>query len=276
LVKIPSSETLDFIKQWHLRKGFWEGDIQNALTTIPQFIQERIGPGPFLLTILGIFSSFLIKAKHRALYSIALVGIFVIIINSHYWFLPLSPLLYPDRAITVGMIVASFFIASAIGFLVFLITRAIKSKLLASYAILVAFIAIPLYGSSFLGKLSNNSEYLFLNSAYHTQITSEDLVAFQWITKNTGPEDVFMNNYVDAGIWIPGIAQRKVVINDSTPYELDEAIQASKTLKPSFVYIGAKAVYEDSFQIFNEEYSQNPQYELVFSSGKAKVYKVLK
>jgi hypothetical protein len=106
---------------------------------------------------------------------------------------------------------------------------------------------------------------------------ADDLKAFRWIETYTPPNAVIMNRYGDAGIYLPGIAGRKVTINDSGPYEFDELYIWEKSLPTTdYAYIGSYHMYgHPEFTL--EDLTSNPQkYTLVYSSGNAKVFQVNK
>jgi len=277
-LKLPSETTIEWVKSWQRRDCYWVGNWQNAYRTIPLYIQGRIGKNLFAMLILGLFSSFFIKMKHKFWFFAFLLLITIIILNSRYWFLPLSPLLYPDRAVSVGVVSMAFFVGCLFHFCLDLIQRITRSRLVSIVLLLVFLAGPPIHGQWLISRARENYEELRRNSASLSSITQDDINAFHWISDHTTIIDVFDNNYGDAGIWIPAIAYRKVIANDASPYDFDELEKGVKHLTPSYVYIGSKTVYPDpdAMFFFADMLKKSPNHELVYSSGNALVYKIKK
>ena len=84
-----------------------------------------------------------------------------------------------------------------------------------------------------------------------------------------------MNNYGDAGIWIPaavGMTITNPYIDPAYKKELDANILK---LKPDYIYIGSKAVYP--VEIRSQDLEKKPgRYRRVYSNGAAQVWKILR
>lgn len=272
-LKFPSETTLEWIREW--QGLFWQGNISNAFITVPEFLQTIIGKIVSLLLALGMLSSFYIKVKHKNWFLLSFIWLFVIILNSRYWLLPFSPLLYPDRAVTVSLISISFFVAACLTLFESFLTKIFKSKILAAIVITAIVMVTPFYGYSLLYESIFRYELFIVGNDKYSSVTKDDLKAFEWISENTTTEDVFDNNYGDAGIWIPAIAFRRVIKNDSGPYVFDELKENKDNLEPNYVYVGSKVLFDNSAEFTNSSLSQSKSAQLVFSSGKAKVYKLI-
>ena len=215
--------------------------------------------------------SFFVKIKHKYWFYASLLVIFIIILNSRYWFLPLSPLLYPDRAISVAIIPISFFIGSLLHkFPIY--PYSTRGQFL-SYILIIILISIyPVEKQTLLRKTIENYRWIYKESAQKVSVTQDDIKVLNWISENTKQDEIFDNNYGDAGIWIPAIAYRKTKVNHSVPADFDELSKMS-SLKPTYAFVGRKIVYPP-MTLYSKVLGYNDRYELVYSSGNAKVYRV--
>ena len=271
-LKSPSENTLQFIKNFHDR--IWREKLLSAYSTIPKYLQRRIGENLFLIAALGLFASFFIKLRHKIWLYIFLLLAVLIIINARHWFLPLSPLLWPDRIVTISTIAIAYFTGCFIYICLNLFQKVIKIRPLATALFIILFITVPINDGS-LGRLAfDNYKVIMAASEKLSSVSQDDLNAFIWISENTSIGDVFANNYGDAGIWIPAISFRMVVENDAGLDIYDE-VQANKSkLNPSYLYLGGKIVYPMAITYLHKVIEKDNNYTLVYSSGRARVYKI--
>ncbi len=273
-LKIPSSSTLTYIRDWQQgdHGHVWRGSIYNALWSIPLYIKDRLGIVYTLITVTGIGTVLIAKSKDRWWYLIAACVIAVIIVNSQYWVLPLSPLLYPERTVTGGIAIWVFFTGSVYQALTTFLEQSIKKRTmmhilaLSVFAGLIGWISIP--------YLTGRYTHVLMSTIKESSVTADDLSAFLWLSTNTDSADVIDNNYGDAGIWIPAIIYRKVTYNDAGPFDLDELYTAQKKLNPTLVYIGAKRVYTkgDHIRFTDDAIHTDQSYTLLYASGAARIY----
>ena len=107
-------------------------------------------------------------------------------------------------------------------------------------------------------------------------INKDDINVFNWISKNTSENDVFLNNYGDAGIYIPAVTYRKITWYDFTQYDKESITNGIKKLKPTYLFIGSKVVYPDGIKYTYNEVENKATYREVFSSGNAHLFKIIK
>ncbi len=275
IVKLPSPETLEIIKEWQRRIEYssWEGNIKNILFSIPLYFQGRLGEEFYLLGIVGIFISLKKKSVDTLRYVLTLFATSVLIVNSKYWVLPLSPLLYPDRVVTLAVIPFSYFVAETYRLISETTYQFIKSPKTLLGVISMGMALIFLLGV-FLNKEVRYYREFYQEAQNLTLVTQDDLIAFEWISRNTSENDVFLNNSGDAGIWIPSLATRKIIYYDATPYDIVEFRENTRKLRPNYLFLGSKAVYDSAIFYTQENVENNPNYEPVYSSGSARIYKI--
>jgi len=108
--------------------------------------------------------------------------------------------------------------------------------------------------------------YLY-NSILMCPVTQADIDAFRWIDQTMGMKAVFINNYGDAGPWIPAITGRAIT---------DPSGEAGLSrIKANYIYLGSKAVNND-IEFKKEDLQKNPwKYKLVYINDGAQVWKIL-
>jgi len=104
-------------------------------------------------------------------------------------------------------------------------------------------------------------------------VRQEDLQAFRWLQNNTHKADTIMNNYYDAGIWIPAIAQRKITTYHTNPIDMDTIRRISHPAK--YAYIGQRSLIrtEDVVRAYIAEHPESAL--LMYQNGNAQIYKLL-
>lgn len=122
-----------------------------------------------------------------------------------------------------------------------------------------------------IGILFYSTFYLY-DSVLMCPVIQADIDAFKWVDRTISEKAVFINNYGDAGLWIPAITGRSI----TNPYgQLFPAYKPKVgKLKPNYIYIGAKVVYGIEFK--REYLESHPwKYKRVYSKGGAQVWKIL-
>jgi len=274
-VDFPNETTLHEIKKWQTGLSYnkgWNDLFSNPISNVPYYLEQRVGSPLFLISLFGILTSFILKTKHGSFFLAGLFSFFVQIANSQYWSLPLSAVLYPDRVASLSLIPISFFAATFFSLLIKLYSE-IRDRSSKNLISLLVVCIIYIYLGPKIGP--GYREYLD-SSRLYSSVTQNDINAFNWIKTNTPKDSVFGNNYGDAGIWIPAIAERKVVVNDSGMENLDELVQlqVNKILNTSYLYIGDKSVYKEAIEFTESKANADPKYIRVYSSGGAVVYKI--
>ncbi len=252
----------------------WHGNLKNSIVTIPMNVRKYDGKFISFLAFIGFFCM-LFTNKQEALKYLIVTGIlFVLILNSHYYILPFSYILFSYRIATMALIPFAIFIGGLITFIsrtavINLKKKEITKRILGVCALVFLFLV-------FTGFIQNSiSRYSFFirSSQINSMVTPNDIEAYKWIEENTKTTDLFLNNYGDGGAWIPAIAFRPITNpHNAHPY-FDEFREGIKKLTLKYVYIGEKKVYK--IDLHQEEFDSKPdEYELVFSKGNVKIYKI--
>lgn len=240
-LKYPSMAALELIRDWQQgdHGHVWRGTIFNAYTTIPRYIIDRLGSLVPTLALGSIFLMLFFRRRPPLWIIWTFTAGVITIMNSRYWVLPFSPVLYPERIASLLSIPLAWCIAWAFTHTLQLVQQQ-KNKLISSLGVIIGCV---LFITVSYRPLTHYYSQTIARNLSETSVTAHDLQVINWIAAHTPPQAVIANNYGDAGIWIPAIAYRKVTYNDVNPYDFDELFAAQHKLTPSYIYIGAKAVY---------------------------------
>jgi hypothetical protein len=249
-----------FQQQWS--GGAWGGRLGNALLTVPQYLTEKLFGAPFLiLSALGLLTLVLRRpplALAGAIWGLTMVGL---VINSMYWVLPLSYLLYPERMAVLLLLPISLGIAALLDSARELVAK--REFVLWIMAAVVLFVAIR-----------PNEKLLYKGLIPNSLVTPADLQAMQWIKANTPPWAVFRNRYGDAGLWLPAIAFRGITDPHLNPFYFDEFRAASRGLEARYAYIGKKKALGEPRSV--QEFESRPDlYRKVYDHEGVVIYEVI-
>lgn len=274
--RLVSQDTLHYIQDWQRNQSYLARIDTSLFTIVPEYIYGRAGIGWSLLIFGGFLISLKTFRKETRWFLFAFAVYYLILLNTDYWFLPLSPLLYPSRTTSTAALVFCYFAAMAIEVAVSYIRSVFVGKAEKSEKLLRVVLLCVLFG--FFGLQSKkliqeNFSYVSQNFRGDTSVTVSDLEVMNWISSNTNEEDIIDNNYGDAGIWIPAIAGRRVTNNDAMPHSFDLLGKGIKNVQPTYAFIGEKILYPDHIYITEETAHQNG-YELVYQVGGSKLYRL--
>jgi hypothetical protein len=243
---IATPEALDWIRNWVRNADHvWHGSVADCFWTIPDYVVRRFGDRMLAFlppAALGIACLWRRDRSTLGLY-LGFCGMgFLLVLNCRYWVLPLSYLVYPERTVAMLGLPLSLFFACGLQALppVFVdwLRRGVVTRIVVGIAVLAALLGLvrvmPDAGRRFY--LETYVEPSVANSS----VTEADLRAIRWIEDHSRPGDVVVTNYGDAGVWIPGIAFRRV-----TRAHVNVAHLASFEAPRSgrFAFVGSKCVY---------------------------------
>jgi hypothetical protein len=269
----PSENTLQFIKDFHDR--IWKGSLSNSYATIPAYFQKRLGENLVLIAAAGFIASFFIEIRHKYWLYLSMLMVVIIILNSKYWFLPLSPVLWPDRIVTLSTVALSYFVSCFIFIALNLVNKIFKVNSLITAVFIILFFTIPIHNKTLGGLAFHNYREIMQDSEKLASVTQDDLNALLWISENTSPGDVIANNYGDSGIWISAISYRRVTENDIGLNVVDKLPAVRPVFQPSYLYLGSKIVYPMALMYIHKVIENDSDYKLVYSSGRARVYEIV-
>jgi hypothetical protein len=190
-------------------------------------------------------------------YLLVLAAVALLILNSYFWILPVSPALYPSRVALLLILPFSLFSAKAIDTL-----KRIKWSRMVYFCLII--ICIVYYSYAYL-----------YSSIKFSAVTNFDLAAFSWIEKNTPKNAVFLNNYGDAGLWIPAVTFRRITNPHSEPINIPALKEGLKDLKPHYAYIGKKKVYSDTPISRDKLLNQPDRYKEVYGKDQVYIFKII-
>jgi hypothetical protein len=226
-------------------------------TDAQSVLYDLAGGVPFLaLSAFGLPALFK-KNRELAVHFLAITAvILLLILNYRFWIMPFSYLLYPGRVALFLIIPLAVFAGP---YMAKMMTGQ-KKKLL---------IALSMIGFSFYCIF-----YLY-NSASMCSVTRSDMDAFRWMNTVLNKRAVIVNNYGDAGIWIPAVVGMTITDPHKDPVYKEELEANLLKLKPDYIYIGSKAVYP--VEIRSQDLEKHPwRYRRVYSNGTAQVWKILR
>jgi hypothetical protein len=263
---LPPEDTLSWIKDWQAL--YWKGTLSDAHITVPVYIKDRFGEPLYTFGIIGTIAVFFSKNRLKHIYLASIVLLFVVIINSRYWVLPFSALLYPDRATTLFMLPLSALVASFF-YLIYKMASKVFGKSLAYLFLILIVCFVPIYIHTTLTRMVERYEHFIIESREKSLVSGDDLEVMEWISRNTPQDIVILNRYKDAGIWLPAIAFRAVLTNDYGPYDKHIIDEYSRTASPTHVFIGT--ISRGNTRLLGMKFDAN-DWGLLYESGDAKFF----
>jgi hypothetical protein len=136
------------------------------------------------------------------LVSLFVLYIFGLMLNSAYWLLPVSELLYPERVAYFMIVACSFFL----GYLLTVLgQKGYGITVMKKKATAFGFVAMVLVLLG-LVKLYNGSVQLINNKTLNCN--AQTMQAMDWISSHTEKDALIVVNYADAGMWVPTFTNR--------------------------------------------------------------------
>jgi len=208
--------------------GGWAG--------LPAFLLAYGGRGALgLFGLSGLF--LLLRRDRKARLPLALCGIlFLLLLNAQLWWLPLSYGLYPDRVMQAFLVPAAALFALAVQSRLDGPSRGHPRRTLLPIGTVVLA----------LGTLGYLNHYL-LEGREKQGVSSADVAAFAWMETHLPADVVILNNYGDAGLWIPALAQRPAVVIHTSPFFLEEIRKIQEESRPTHLYVGNRVAYKQAY-----------------------------
>lgn len=200
-----SPELITMIKDWQQTMTHHKyGDhlLENLWVTFDR-MKNRISDMPFVLSMISI-TFLLIRKKWKIIVlSISLYALlFLLFINSNYWFLPMSELLYPERV--------AFFMLFCISLLWSeYLKESFEKPFFKIKGIPLLYIIIPVF--SMLGIIQFHVKYLRNITSNPVSFNEGILESFTWIKEHISSDGLIQVSYMDSGMWIPAFTKRSIV-----------------------------------------------------------------
>lgn len=267
----PSKETIEFVRNYLREAPYYTmtSYFSGLLMSVPEFISTQVGVMIYFLWYAGMVVAVIQGSLSDRWHLVATAVLWILLANTKLWFLPLSIALYPERILALASVIYAYFIGKT------LILINSKAVMIAGKQRFVFILLLLPWTPHFIRLQSYEYQSFYDTALQQSAVTKHDMTAFKWISQHTKPTDVIMNNEGDAGIWIPVYTKRTITNNDSSPHIFDELFAAENRLQPNYLYIGDKALHPNAIKHVARNYDKKPAYKLVFSSGNARLYKII-
>lgn len=268
-----SSETYRWLQNFQRHRVYIMIDITHLPSSIVSYLAKESGVEWTVLIFIG-FALSIARKKEAPWFLIGFLTYALLMFNTHFWKLPFSPALYPDRTHTAALLIFCYFVAvvfdQALGFLQRLITSA-DHRSRWKHIFFLGVLAFLLYKPAW-NLIERRYEEVFFLFQSEIFVSDDDLAVMQYLHNHSEQTDIVANNIGDAGIWIPAIAERMVTDNDAVPHSFDELEQREALLEPTYAFIDENPVYPEKSPI-TEQWVEDHNFQLVFQSGGSKLYK---
>lgn len=275
-----SSQQESFFKTWQRKSSFsWTGNIKTAITSVPWYVREMYGDLVPVAAMIGFVGLLVYDKKWGILVGVAYLGIAAIVINSQYWVLPFSQILYPDRILM--LLVVPFLLS--IGWYVGLIGKKLGEDEVgkgggftkAMWAMILGLVMLFVYWSA-----RDSYREVLSVSVRNVSLTFNDLNAMEWLKEHTAVGDVIINDWRDGGMWIPAVIYRPVTFYHTNPLDEGELDRDLAGVEPRWLYVGEDMVYSQDpllrrglARSLVEKYPAS--FILEHAAGGAQVYKII-
>jgi len=231
---------------------------------------RTFSPGIVSLFLVSLVILAITRRKTALITAITAGAVILLVMNSRYFFLPFSSLLYPDRIILGLSIPLAFAITGGLAEIIrVLYTSMIIPNTRNRYILTAAVILIVMYFSAPSARIT----YRWLaTDQSRSVVTDNDIKALTWLARHTQSSDVIMNNYTDAGVWIPAIAGRPVTTPHTNPFDMDRI--AAESSAPAYAYRGEKTLTRNGIDSVDAYIREHPS-EVVYRDGNVRIYRLL-
>lgn len=261
-----SDTATSYVSQLHQQElAEWAGTTSPSwLIGTTRFLVQVFGSRIALLYALSLVCILFTRPRLAFVHLLFLIGIYALIINAQYWILPFSPMLYPKRVALLMLIP----ISHAVAYLAHTVITHMKGNRATRYGVVILLVAYAYH------PIMNLNIRRFIQSDAFSAVTKNDLIALNWLKHNTNSEDIILNNYWDAGIWIPAISDRQIILYHTNPIDMDALI--ARTATETYAYIGSKTLRaEGDDSIHREMLSKDPtRFTRVYQKGGVEIYRV--
>ena len=255
----------------------WSGNLNNFFYSIPFYFNERVGKFFMIISLIFLFYFF---SKNRKITNIIYLNIlyvfttFILVLNTKFFLLPYSYILWPERFTMLLIFPLSIFIGYGLNVLNFNSKKKFTKKIF--IFCIITYISLL----TFERKLPYKNyirKYIEMSN-----VTNDDLKAILWLKNNTSKNDIINNNYGDAGIWIPAIIFRKITrphLTSKLEKNYYESIKFTDRRimdenKADYIFIGSKCVY--NCPIKKEDIKLDKRYKLIKKFNETLIFKNIK
>lgn len=266
---------LRFVSGLHREEfSMWPGTLATVLPSLFQFVSDHMGRD--ILILYGSALAILILARHKdvRLHILGISIIILLVLNSRFWILPLSPLLYPKRVILLLTIPIGLSVAGAYTWLYDHVCLGLVHATRDRQRIL-ACVLLLLLGYWYAPVMYRNLRWL-LSTPDQSVLTKEDVAAMRWLSQHITPDAIIWNNTEDAGKWIPAVAGRPITSYHTNPFDIGK--QTTSTESATYAYVGSKTLTNtpDTDPVTEAIRTAPDLFTRVYVNGGAAVYKIIR
>ncbi|MFQ5911830.1 MAG: hypothetical protein ACE5JS_01455 [Nitrospinota bacterium] len=266
----PSPAALQWAKMWqrdapHAWK--WEGSVfEVPWSLLRVYLGKMLGRHAVYVGGASLLATCLVGGRALGFGLAFLAATLAIIVNSHYWILPASYALYPNRIALFTLVPLALWTGALL---------ALPGRLKSGIALIVrlAILILLVYYISVGSKAYRT--YLAISNE-EAPVTAADVRAFRWIESHTDPGSVFIVNSSDGGVWIPAIAYRPTLSVHVTPPFWEQLSRWRGQAKPEYIYVGPRNMLRGRPRSYDAEKLQQEgdSLSLVYEDGGAYVFRI--
>jgi len=252
--------------------SMWPGTLATVLPSLFQFVSDHMGRD--ILILYGSALAVLTLSRHKdiRLHILGITIIILLVLNSRFWILPLSPLLYPKRVILLLTIPIGLSVTGAYTWLYYHVRLGLVHATRDKQRILAGLLLF-LFSYWYAPVMYNNLRWL-LSTPDQSVLTNEDVAAMHWLTQHVTADEVIWNNTEDAGKWIPAVTGRPITSYHTNPFNIGK--QTTSTESATYAYVGNKTLTKapDTDPVTEAIHTNPEDFMLVYKNGGASVYRI--
>ena len=249
----------------------WSGNPSSVIPQAIRFLIGTLGTPIIVLYLISLFITGMFRPYLLLRYGVWTMGILILIMNAHFWWVPFSSLLYPKRMVLLLVIPIALSLAGGISYSI----NSMRTYFSPVNRYILAGLTLLLIVYAYYPHAENHLQR-YIRSGNLSVITRQDLEAMQWLSGHTNPSDIILNNYEDAGLWIPAITNRQITLYHTNPIDMDRLM--INRGKETYAFIGNKTFTKNQGNAVNAQLLVNDpvKYTRVYANGLAEIYRINK
>lgn len=260
-----------YVKGLHLQEILeWSGNPSSLTPEAIRFLIGTLGTPIIILYLVSLAITGVFRPKRLLLHAVYVTGIMILIMNARVWWIPFSSLLYPKRMVVLLTIPIALGLAEGMSHG----AHAVRTYLSSANRYMLVALTMILAVIAYYPHVDNHLKR-FIRSGNLSVVTRQDLDAMQWLSNHTKPSDIILNNYEDAGLWIPAITNRQITLYHTNPIDMGQ--RTVNRGKETYAFIGNKTFTANpQSNAVNADLLVNDpaRYTRMYASGMAEIYKI--
>jgi len=249
----------------------WSGNPSSVTPEAIRFLIGTLGAPIIVLYLISLFITGIFRPHLLLRYGVWTIGILILIMNARLWWIPFSSLLYPKRMVLLLEIPIALSLAGGISYSM----DSLRTYFTPVNRYILTGLTLLLIVYAYYPHAENHLQR-FIRSGNLRVVTQQDLDAMQWLSGHTKPSDIILNNYEDAGLWIPAITNRQITLYHTNPIDMDRLM--INRGKETYAFIGNKTFTNNQGNAVNAQLLVNDpvKYTRVYANGLAEIYRINK